>query len=111
MKIKLNYLNIAHFYWQTIITIVKYLFLKKNKYYIDYSDNRSIYVNILNSFKDIRKSYEINVKDITDNYYKIDISGIKKYCTILLIDDMHTGRIYISEKICTILDMMIMMIK
>ena len=71
---------------------------EKNKYYIDYSDNRSTYVNILNSFKNIRKSYEINIKDITDNYYKIDISGIKKYCTILLIDDMHTGRIYISEK-------------
>ena len=57
-----------------------------------------MYVNILNSFKDIRKSYEINVIDLTDNYYKIDISDIKKYCTILLIDDIYTGRIFISEK-------------
>ena len=71
---------------------------EKNKYYINYGDNRSIYVNILNSFKDIRKSYEISIKDITDNYYKIDISGIKKYCTILLIDYFHTGRMYVSEK-------------
>ena len=76
----------------------KYLFLKKNEFHIEYGDNRSIYVNILNTFKDIRKSYEIDVEDITDNYYKYDIPGIKKYCTILLIDDMHTGRMYISEK-------------
>ena len=71
---------------------------EKNKSYIDYGDNGSIYVNILNSFKDIRKSYEINVKDTTDNYYKIDISGIKKNCTILMTDYFHTGRMYISEK-------------
>ena len=81
-----------------MITIVKYLFLKKNEFHIEYGDNRSIYVNILHTFKDIRKSYEIDVEDITDNYYKYDIPGIKKYCTILLIDDMHTGRMYISEK-------------
>ena len=71
---------------------------EKNEYYTEYGDNRSIYINILNSFKDLRKSYEINVIDLTDNYYKIDISNIKKYCTILLIDDIHTGRIFIFEK-------------
>ena len=50
---------------------------EKNKYHIEYGENRSMYVYILNSFKDIRKSYEINVIDLTDNYYKIDVSGIK----------------------------------
>ena len=76
---------------------------EKNKYYIKYGDNRSIYVNILNEFKDIKKSYKINVIDLTDNYYNIDKSDIKKYCTILLIDDINTSRIntsriFISEK-------------
>ena len=76
---------------------------KKNKYYIKYGDNRSIYVNILNEFKDIKKSYKINVIDLTDNYYNIDKSDIKKHCTILLIDDINTSRIntsriFISEK-------------
>ena len=80
------------------IIIVKYLFLKKNKYYIKYGNNRSIYVNILNGFKDIKKSYKVNVIDLTNNYYNIDKSDIKKYCTILLIDDINTSRIFISEK-------------
>ena len=71
---------------------------EKNKYYIKYGDNRSIYINILNEFKDIKKSYKINVIDLTDNYYNIDKSGTKKYCTILLIDDINTSRIFISEK-------------
>ena len=71
---------------------------EKNEYYTEYGDNRSIYINILNSFKDLRKSYEINVIDLTDNYYKIEIPDIKKYCTILLIDDIYTGKILISEK-------------
>ena len=53
---------------------------------------------MLNKFKDIRKSYEINVKDITDNYYKIDKPCIIKYCTILLIDDGNHSKIFISEK-------------
>ena len=35
---------------------------------------------------------------MTDNYYNIDKSNIKKYCTILLIDDIITSRIFISEK-------------
>ena len=70
---------------------------EKDKYYIR-GDNKSIHVNILNEFKDIRNSYEINVKDVSDNYYNIVKPNIKKYCTILLIDDIHTGRIYISEK-------------
>ena len=35
---------------------------------------------------------------MTDNYYKIDISNIKKYCAILLIDDICTSRMFISEK-------------
>ena len=76
---------------------------EKNKYYIKYGDNRSIYINILNEFKDIKKSYKINVIDLTDNYYNIDKSDIKKYCIILLIDDINTSRIntsriFISEK-------------
>ena len=71
---------------------------KKNKYCIEYGNNRSLKVNILNEFKDIRNSYEINLKDISDNYYNIVKPNIKKYCTILLIDDTHTGRIYISQK-------------
>ena len=35
---------------------------------------------------------------MTDNYYKVDKSVIKKYCSILLIDDINTSRIFISEK-------------
>ena len=69
-----------------------------NKYYIKYGDNRSIYANILNEFKDIKTSYKINVIDLSDNYYNIDKSDTKKYCTILLIDDIITSRIFISEK-------------
>ena len=92
-----------------MVIIVKYLFLKKNNYYIRYGDNKSICINILNGFKDIKKSYEINVIDLTDNYYNIDKSNITKYCTILLINDINTSKIFISEKICTILDMMMMM--
>ena len=69
-----------------------------NKYYIKYGDNRSIYANILNEFKDIKTSYKINVIDLSDNYYNIDKSDTKKYCTILLIDDVITSRIFISEK-------------
>ena len=60
-----------------MIIIVKYLFPKKNKSYIKYGDNRSIYVNILNEFKDIKKSYKINVIDLTNNYYNIDKSDTK----------------------------------
>ena len=55
-------------------------------------------IKILNKFKDIRKSYEIEFKDITDNYYNIDEPCILKYCTILLIDDDNHGKIFISEK-------------
>ena len=69
-----------------------------NKYYIKYGDNRSIYANISNEFKDIKTSYKINVIDLSDNYYNIDKSDTKKYCTILLIDDIITSRIFISEK-------------
>ena len=69
-----------------------------NKYYIKYGDNRSIYANILNEFKDIKTSYKINVIDLSDNYYNIDKSDTKKYCTILLIDDIITSIIFISEK-------------
>ena len=35
---------------------------------------------------------------MTDNYYNIDKSDTKKHCTILLIDDIKTIRIFISEK-------------
>ena len=45
---------------------------EKDKYYIR-GDNKSMHVKILNKFKDIRKSYQINVKDVTDNYYKLQI--------------------------------------
>ena len=69
---------------------------KKDKYYI--SDNKSIHIKILNEFEDIRKSYEINVKDITDKYYKIGVPRITKHCTILLIDDDNHSKIFISEK-------------
>ena len=62
---------------------------EKNKYYIRYDNNKSMRINILNRFKDIKKSYEINIIDLTDNYYNIDKSDIKKYCTILLIDDIN----------------------
>ena len=43
---------------------------KENKYYIR-GDNKPIHIKILNEFEDIRKSYGINVIDITDNYYKL----------------------------------------
>ena len=55
-------------------------------------------MHILNRFKDIKKSFEINVIDLTDNYYNIDKSDFKIYCTILLIDDINTSKIFISEK-------------
>ena len=70
---------------------------EKDKYYVR-GDNKLIHVNILNELKDVRNFHEINVKDISGNYYNIVKPNIKKYCTILLIDDIHTGRIYISEK-------------
>ena len=55
-------------------------------------------MDIINRFKDIKKIFcEINVKDITDNYY-IDKPGIKKYCTILLTDNDDHSKIFISEK-------------
>ena len=31
-------------------------------------------MNILNRLKDIKKSYEMNVKDLADSYYNIDKS-------------------------------------
>ena len=68
---------------------------KKDRYYIR-GHNKSIHVRSLNKFKDIRKSYEINV--ITDNYYKIDKPCIIKYCTILLINDDNHSKIFIYGK-------------
>ena len=82
---------------------------KKNKYYIKHEDNRLLRVKVKNSFEGIRESYEIDVHDITDNSPNTDKPSIIKYCTILLIDDIHTGRIYISEKICTILVMLVIL--
>ena len=38
---------------------------KENSYY---NNNKSIHIKIFNKLKDIRKSYGINVNDITDNY-------------------------------------------
>ena len=60
---------------------------EKSRYYIR-RDNKSIHLQILNEFKDIRKSYnKIDVIDTNNNYYKIDKSRIIKNCTILLIDN------------------------
>ena len=70
---------------------------KKNKYYIR-DDNELIRVKILNEFKDIRKSYKTNVKDITYDQYKIDEPHIIRHCTILLIDDDNHSKTSISEK-------------
>ena len=41
---------------------------EENKYYIR-RDNKSIHLQILNEFEDIKKSFGINVYDITNNYY------------------------------------------
>ena len=40
--------------------------------------NKSIHRKILNKFRGIKKSYEINVNDTTHNYYKTDKLCIKK---------------------------------
>ena len=71
---------------------------EKNRYYIR-RDNKLIHLQILNEFKDIRKSYnKIDVIDTNNNYYKIDKSRIIKSFTILLIDDDDRSKIFISEK-------------
>ena len=75
----------------------KIFFSEKNKYYIR-NYNKSIHVKILNEFKDITKSYGVNVIDTTDNYYKINEPSITKHCKILLIDDCNHSKIFISEK-------------
>ena len=83
-----------------MIIIIKKIFIsEKNKYYIR-DDNTPVHVKLLNRFKNIRKFYETNVnaKDITDNYYKIDRSCIIRHCTILLVDDDNHSKIFISEK-------------
>ena len=42
---------------------------KENRYYIkNNNNNKSIHIKIFNKLKDIRKSYDINVNNITDNY-------------------------------------------
>ena len=70
---------------------------EKNNFYSN-DEDKIINMDIINRFKDIRKSYyDINVIDITDNHYKYDKSNTKKYCTLLLIDDDHS-KIIISEK-------------
>ena len=71
---------------------------EKNKYYIRHGGNRSLCINILNRFKDIKKSDEINVLELTDIYYNIDKFDRKKYCTMLLIDDIKTSIIFISDR-------------
>ena len=85
----------------------KIIVSEKNKYYVR-GDNKSILVKILNEFKDIIKSYEINVHDITDicykiddttnNYYKINEPDTIKHCTILSIDDGDHSKILNSKK-------------
>ena len=79
---------------------------EKNNYYCEYGDNRSIHVNILNEFKDIKKSHEINVIDLSDNHYDIYKSDIKKHCIILLIPVEYL----FLKKICIILDMIMMIV-
>ena len=84
-----------------MIIIEKIFVSEKSKCYIKYSDNRSICLNFLYESKDIKNAYKINVIDLTDycyKYYNNYQSDIKKYCTILLIDDINTSRIFISEK-------------
>ena len=70
---------------------------EKNKYYVR-NYNKSIHIKILNKFRDIKKSYKINVNDTSDNYYKADIDCIKKHWTILLIDDYDHSKIFVSKK-------------
>ena len=70
---------------------------EENKYQIK-NNNKSIHVKILNEFKDIRKSYGINVIDTTDNYYKINEPDIIKHCTFLLIDEDDRSKMFLSEK-------------
>ena len=82
---------------------------KENKYYIR-GDDKSIHVKILNEFKDIRKSYGINVIDTTDDYYKINEPNIIKHCTILLIDEEDHSKIFLSEKTHTIFVIILMII-
>ena len=71
---------------------------EKNRYYIR-RNNELIHLQILNEFKDIRKSYnKIDVIDKNNNYYKTDKSRIMKNCTILLIDNDNRSKIFISKK-------------
>ena len=88
-------------YWKLLLidndSNSKIFISEENKYCVR-GDNKSIHVKILNEFKDIRKSYGINVIDITDNYYKINKPSIIKHCTILLIDDYDHSKIFTSEK-------------
>ena len=86
----------------------KIFFSEKNKYYIR-NYNKSIHVKILNEFKDITKSYGVNVIDTTDNYYKINEPSITKHCKILLIDDYNHSKNLFLKKICTILVVPVMM--
>ena len=82
---------------------------EKSKYYIK-NEYKSIQVKILNKFKDIRKSHEINVIDISDDYYENDKDYIIRHCTFLLIDDDNHSKIFISEEICTIVVMLVVII-
>ena len=96
-------MNKNKFRYCTLLLIHEYnhsrIFIsEKNRYYIR-RDNKSIHLQILNEFKDIRKSYnKIDVIDTNNNYYKVDKSRIIKNCTILLIYDDDCSRIFISEK-------------
>ena len=60
--------------------------------------NKSIHIKILNEFRDIKKSYKINVHDTTETYYKTNKLCIKKHSTILLIDDYDHSKMFISKK-------------
>ena len=95
---------------------------EKNKYYIK-GDNKWMHIQILDKFGDIKKPYRINVidtpsitdnyyktDDATDNYYKNDRFGIKKYFTILLIDDDDYSKIFIPKKFFTILVMIVIIL-
>ena len=69
---------------------------EKNKYSVR-NYNKSIHIKILNKFRNIKKSYKVNVNDTSDNYYKTNIDCIKKHCSTLLIDDDDHSKIFISK--------------
>ena len=60
-----NKIRYCTFLWMNDYDHSKIFISEKNKYYIR-DDNESIRVKILNKFEDIRKSYKINVINISN---------------------------------------------